>query len=408
MKSLSLLWMPPVEHYVAAELHSTQFALPSRSLALPCKADRFQLGCSKRINKAVAPKARALNMLFLITAYQAKVRQDFAQTRNLAVFAVIFAITTLCPHPANPESLDSSIQSALSALFPPFEVTAPTVLSQLFRLIEERYSSDALQCLLDFLIPSKHLLESIQQAACAGYSDVVFRCEGWPLCLHDKTVIQLAPVNPLLLRPGDFYLQVEPFADQSVRIVLKSLLEEGCREVEETPILETSYPCMFTEEWLQELNEGRHVSGLFVEQREDVFTREADSLLQKAIKKVDERSKLDTSQVEQCIEEQKCSMKEVLEDTRLVMLQREGGAVLARMRREDFRFPQSEDYRDALESATVMYNQVEEKLHTLVMRSNESLQHLDFLFRLRKMESEISMVQFLTYAGDIGKTGTFF
>lgn len=64
--------------------------------------------------------------------------------------------------------MDSSIQSALSALFPPFEATAPTVLSQLFRLIEERYSSDALQCLLDFLIPSKHLLESVQQAACVS------------------------------------------------------------------------------------------------------------------------------------------------------------------------------------------------------------------------------------------------
>lgn len=158
----------------------------------------------------------------------------------------------------NPESLDSSIQSALSALFPPFEATAPVVLSQLFRSIEERYHGDALQCLLDFLIPSKHLLESVQQAACAGYSDVVFRCEGWPLCLHDKTVIQLAPVNPLLLRPGDFYLQVEPFGDQAARIVLKSLLEEGCREVEETPVPETSYPCIFTEEWLQDINEGRH------------------------------------------------------------------------------------------------------------------------------------------------------
>uniref|UniRef100_A0A3P8PAQ6 Quattro n=1 Tax=Astatotilapia calliptera TaxID=8154 RepID=A0A3P8PAQ6_ASTCA len=145
----------------------------------------------------------------------------------------------------------------LSALFPPFEATAPIVLCQLFRTIEERYHGDALQCLLDFLIPSKHVLESVQQAACAGYSDVVFRCEGWPLCLHDKTVIQLAPVNPLLLRPGDFYLQVEPFGEQAARIVLKCLLEEGCREVEETPIPETSYPCIFTEDWLRDINEGR-------------------------------------------------------------------------------------------------------------------------------------------------------
>ncbi|XP_075995050.1 quattro [Genypterus blacodes] len=158
----------------------------------------------------------------------------------------------------NPQSLDSSIQSALSALFPPFEATAPIVLSQLFRTIEDRYHGDALHCLLDFLIPSKHLLESVQQAACAAYSDVLFRHEGWPLCLHDKTVIQLAPLNPLLLRPGDFYLQVEPFGDQAARVVLKSLLQERCREVEETPIPETSYSCIFTQEWLQDVNEGRH------------------------------------------------------------------------------------------------------------------------------------------------------
>ncbi|KAL0977823.1 hypothetical protein UPYG_G00161720 [Umbra pygmaea] len=158
----------------------------------------------------------------------------------------------------NPESLDSSIQGTLSALFPPFEATAPIVLTQLFRTIEECYQGDALHCLLDFLIPSKHLLESVQQAACAPYSDVLFRCEGWPLCLRDRTVIQLAPLNPLLLRPGDFYLQVEPFGEQASRIVLKSLLEEGCREVEETPVPETSYPGIFTLDWLREVNDGRH------------------------------------------------------------------------------------------------------------------------------------------------------
>uniref|UniRef100_A0A8C2GPV2 Quattro n=1 Tax=Cyprinus carpio TaxID=7962 RepID=A0A8C2GPV2_CYPCA len=165
---------------------------------------------------------------------------------------------------------------ALSSLFPPFEATAPTVLSQLFRTIEERYHGDALQCLLNFLIPAKHILESVQQAACAAYSDVLFRCEGWPLCLRDRVVIQLAPINPLLLRPGDFYLQVEPFGEQSARIVLKSLLVqedllgqenlvlqassrllEGTA-IEGTPIPETSYPCIFTESWLREINEGRH------------------------------------------------------------------------------------------------------------------------------------------------------
>ncbi|XP_052450678.1 pleckstrin homology domain-containing family G member 4B isoform X1 [Carassius gibelio] len=159
----------------------------------------------------------------------------------------------------NPDSLDSSIQSCLSALYPPFEVTASTVLSQLFQVIEGRFHGDALQCLSDFLIPAKHLLESVQRAACAPYSQRVFRFSGWPLCLHDRIVIQLAPVNPLLLKPGDFYLQIVPFGNQAARIVIQSLLEvEEERELEETPVPETSYPSIFTEAWLQELNNGRH------------------------------------------------------------------------------------------------------------------------------------------------------
>ncbi|XP_050952817.1 pleckstrin homology domain-containing family G member 4B isoform X1 [Labeo rohita] len=157
----------------------------------------------------------------------------------------------------NPESLDSSIQSCLSALYPPFEVTASTVLSQLFQVIEGRYYGDALQCLTDFLIPARNLLESLQQAACAPYSQRVFKFSGWPLCLHDRIVIQLAPVNTLLLKPGDFYLQVVPFGNQAARIVVQSLLEVECK-LEETPIPETSYPSIFTEAWLRELNEGRH------------------------------------------------------------------------------------------------------------------------------------------------------
>lgn len=47
--------------------------------------------------------------------------------------------------------------------------------------------------------------------------------------------------------------------------------------------------------------------------------------------------------VQQCMEEQGALMKDVLEDTRLVGLQRGGGAMLARLRREtDVRSPHCE------------------------------------------------------------------
>lgn len=80
------------------------------------------------------------------------------------------------------------------------------------------------------------------------------------MCLHDQIVIHLAPISPLLLQPGDFYLQVAPFCDQSARIVVCSLLEEEglpAELVEETPIPETFYPCIFSCDWLDEINHGR-------------------------------------------------------------------------------------------------------------------------------------------------------
>lgn len=79
--------------------------------------------------------------------------------------------------------------------------------------------------------------------------------------MRDQVVIQLAPINSLLLQPGDFYLQVTPFCDQSARIAVCSLLEEEGLQVElveETPVPETSYPCIFSRDWLKEINQGRH------------------------------------------------------------------------------------------------------------------------------------------------------
>ncbi|XP_049318921.1 uncharacterized protein KIAA1755 homolog [Astyanax mexicanus] len=159
---------------------------------------------------------------------------------------------------ANPESLDSTIQSCLSALYPPFEATAPTVLSQLFQIIDELYHGDTSLCLTEFLTPARRLLESLQQEACASYSDVVFRYAGWPLCLQDHVVVHLAPISPLLLCPGDFYLQVAAVGERAAGIVVRSLLDEERRELKDTLILETSFSTVFTQEWLQKLNAGGH------------------------------------------------------------------------------------------------------------------------------------------------------
>ncbi|XP_070600361.1 uncharacterized protein KIAA1755 homolog [Erythrolamprus reginae] len=153
----------------------------------------------------------------------------------------------------DPQSLDAAVQNTLSGLFPPFEATAPTVLSQLFRVLESKYHGDGLCCLLDFLIPLKRLLEHIRQAACAPYSGRVFLHEGWPLCLHEKVTVHLSPLNPLLLRPGDFYLQAEPCGEQSACLVVKCLSKD-LTTAEKIPIPDTACSWLFTEAWLEDIN----------------------------------------------------------------------------------------------------------------------------------------------------------
>uniref|UniRef100_A0A8D2AJL0 Rho guanine nucleotide exchange factor 40 n=1 Tax=Sciurus vulgaris TaxID=55149 RepID=A0A8D2AJL0_SCIVU len=155
-----------------------------------------------------------------------------------------------------PEPVEDCVQSTLAALYPPFEATAPTLLGQVFQVVERTYREDALRYTLDFLVPAKHLLAKVQQEACAQYSGFLFFHEGWPLCLHEQVVVQLAALPWQLLRPGDFYLQVVPSTAQAPRLALKCLAPGGGR-VQELPVPNEACTYLFTPEWLQGINKDR-------------------------------------------------------------------------------------------------------------------------------------------------------
>ncbi|KAK1890397.1 Rho guanine nucleotide exchange factor 40 [Dissostichus eleginoides] len=152
--------------------------------------------------------------------------------------------------------MEDCVQGALSSLYPPFESTAPPLLSQVFSVLESTYQHDSLRYLLDYFVPAKHLLHKLQQHACSQYLGCLFLHSGWPLCLGEKVVVQLSTLDWRILRSNDFYLQVVPFSTRCPRLALKCLAPGG-RTVQEILVPESQHPLVFTTEWLHSINKER-------------------------------------------------------------------------------------------------------------------------------------------------------
>ncbi|XP_061676654.1 pleckstrin homology domain-containing family G member 4B isoform X2 [Syngnathoides biaculeatus] len=159
------------------------------------------------------------------------------------------------------ESLDSCIQSTLSALYRPFSATASTVLWQLFSVVERQYRGDGLRCFIDFLLPAKRILQIIQQETCLRFRELLLYNEGWPLCIHDKVVLQLSPLHKVKLKQGDFYLQIVPLGRKTVKLVIKCLSASG-HAIVEIPIAESMYGSVFTAEFLHNVTVERNLHAL--------------------------------------------------------------------------------------------------------------------------------------------------
>ncbi|XP_017551301.1 pleckstrin homology domain-containing family G member 4B isoform X2 [Pygocentrus nattereri] len=159
------------------------------------------------------------------------------------------------------ESLDSCIQHTLSALYAPFGATAATVLWQLFSVVERQYRGDGLRCFLDFLLPAQRILSIIQRETCLRFKGLVLYHEGWPLCIHEKVVLQLAPLHKVRLRQGDFYLQVVPLGRKAAKLVIKCLSGSG-QALAEITVPESMYGSIFTADFLQHVTRERNLQPL--------------------------------------------------------------------------------------------------------------------------------------------------
>ncbi|KAJ0056757.1 hypothetical protein NL108_015595, partial [Boleophthalmus pectinirostris] len=101
----------------------------------------------------------------------------------------------------------------------------------------------------------------------------------------------------------------------------------------------------------------------------------------------------DAQNAKQLLSKYNAVMCSILQDSRLVQLQQEGGASLSRLRRDESSICATDDYRAAVETVSSLYDQVDELLHRLVTLSNSKTQEINFILEFTGLESGFAEVR---------------
>ncbi|KAK7912375.1 hypothetical protein WMY93_012586 [Mugilogobius chulae] len=127
------------------------------------------------------------------------------------------------------------------------------------------------------------------------------------------------------------------------------------------------------------------------------------SLLEKTIRILESTAlPSDAKNADQLLSKYEAVMCSILQDSRLVQLQQEGGASLSRLRRDESSICHTDDYRSAVETVSSLYDEVDELLHRLVTLSNSRNQEIHFILEFNAVEAGFSEVrQWLEETGEV-------
>ncbi|KAM4602435.1 puratrophin-1 [Polymixia lowei] len=139
-----------------------------------------------------------------------------------------------------------------------------------------------------------------------------------------------------------------------------------------------------------------HTSWLSFRSRVDKLTNQCEdviSLLQSNINIMESKPLPPTAEEAQVLSSRfRDMMRSILEDSRLVQLQWEGGASLSCLRKEESSFSLTEDYREAVQSVSGLYQQVDDLLHRMVQLSNSRAEELQVIMEFRSLEQRFNQV----------------